>query len=212
MKSAEHTHESRRLTPRQLEILTYVRDYRRSHGYSPTMQELADSLHITKVTVFEHVGALERKGLLRRLPHKARSLEPTDLAEFPDEVAGGIPLVGHIAAGHPIEAIENREIIELKDMFPAREGTFLLRVRGDSMIDEQIRDGDYVVVEKRSRVKDGDVVVALLEDGDATLKKLYRDKKHNRYRLQPANPEFEPTFVDRLDVQGVVVGVLRKFG
>ena len=138
-------------------------------------------------------------------------MELTDQVEFPDEVRGGIPLVGHIAAGMPIEAIENREFIELQDMFPAREGTFLLRVRGDSMIDEQIRDGDYVVVEKRNRVKDGDVVVALLEDGDATLKKLYRDKKRNRYRLQPANPEFEPTFVDRLDVQGVVVGVLRKF-
>ena len=212
MKSAEYAHECRRLTPRQLEILIYVRDYRRSHGYSPTMQELADSLRITKVTVFEHVGALEKKGLLRRLPHKARSLELTDQVEFPDEVAAGIPLVGHIAAGRPIEAIENRELVELQDMFPAREGTFLLRVRGDSMIDEQIRDGDYVVVEKRNRVKDGDVVVALLEDGDATLKKLYRDKTRNRYRLQPANPEFEPTFVDRLDVQGVVVGVLRKFG
>jgi repressor LexA len=210
MASHAQSQEARRLTPRQLQILTFIRDYRRKNGYSPTMQELADSLHITKVTVFEHVGALEKKGLLRRLPYKARSLELAPHVDFPDEPAG-LPLVGHIAAGAPIEAIENREAVSLDEMFPTKEGTFLLHVRGDSMIDEQIRDGDYVVVEKRKDVRDGETVVALLDDGEATLKKLYRDKNKGGFRLQPANPDFAPIFVDKLNIQGVVIGVLRRY-
>ena len=174
------------------------------------MQELADHLGITKVTVFEHVGALEKKGLLRRLPYKARSLELAPHVDFPDEPVG-LPLVGHIAAGAPIEAVENRETVSLDEMFPTKEGTFLLRVRGDSMIDEQIRDGDYVVVEKRKDVRDGETVVALLDDGEATLKKIYRDKNKGGFRLQPANPDFAPIFVDKLNIQGVVIGVLRRY-
>jgi len=211
MATPAQSQEARRLTPRQLQILTFVRDYRRKRGYSPTMQELADSLRITKVTVFEHIGALEKKGLLRRLPYKARSLELSSQVEFPDEARAGLPLVGRIAAGAPIEAIENREMVELEQMFPAKEGTYLLRVRGDSMIEEQIRDGDYVVVDNRKEVRDGEMVVALLDDGEATLKKLYRDKKKGRFRLQPANPDFAPIYLDRLNIQGVVVGVLRKY-
>ena len=211
MPPSAQAQEARRLTPRQLQILTFLRDYRRKHGYSPTMQELANRLRITKVTVFEHVGALEKKGLLRRLPYKARSLELAAHVEFPDEARAGLPLVGHIAAGAPIEAVENRQNLALDQMFPAKEGTYLLRVRGESMIDEQIRDGDYVVVENRKQVRDGETVVALLDDGEATLKKLYRDKKKGRFRLQPANPEFAPIYVDRLNIQGVVIGVLRKY-
>jgi repressor LexA len=211
MPTSARAQEARRLTPRQLQILTCIRDYRRKRGYSPTMQELADKLKITKVTVFEHVGALEGKGLLRRLPYKARSLELAPHVEFPDEMCPGLPLMGRIAAGAPIEAVENRETVDLQEMFPAKEGTYLLRVRGDSMIDEQIRDGDYVVVENRKEVRDGEMVVALLDDGEATLKKLFRDKKKGRFRLQPANPDFAPIFVDRLNIQGVVIGVLRKY-
>ncbi len=203
--------EARRLTPRLLQILTFIRDFRQKNGFSPTMQELADELGVTKVTVFEHVAALEKRGLLRKLPHKARSLELTSLVRFPEQNESVIPLVGHIAAGAAIEAVEQSDTVALGELFPARDGTFMLKVRGDSMIDEQIRDGDYVVVERRERVRSGETVVALIDRNEATLKKLYHEK--NRIRLQPANPAFEPTYVepDRLDIQGVVVGVLRTY-
>jgi repressor LexA len=211
MAKSKQGHESRVLTPRQMAILRFIRDYQHSNGYSPTMQELADELGITKVTVFEHVGALERKGLLRRLPHKARSLELTSLVSFPDEDSSGIPLLGRIAAGHPIEAIEEPESLNLEEAFAARDNTFVLQVTGDSMIDDQICDGDYVVIEQRRRVRNGEKVVALLDDGEATLKRFYREGR--RVRLQPANPDFDPIYVDarRLDVQGVVIGVIRRY-
>lgn len=198
---------SPRLTPKQLRILTLIRDYQRKHGYSPTMQELADTLDVTKVTVFEHVTGLEKKGLLRRSRHRARSLELTSRVEFPDEAAHRLRLVGHIAAGSPIEAVENQEDIDLQELFDSKTGAFVLKVRGNSMIDEQIRDGDYVVCEKRDTARNGETVVALLEDGDATLKKFY--KEGNRFRLQPANSSFKPIFVDQVRIQGVVMGVIR---
>ncbi len=198
-----------RLTPKQLRILTLIRDYQRKHGYSPTMQEIAEVLGVTKVTVFEHVTGLEKKGLLRRSRHRARSLELTSRVAFPDESRTALPLVGHIAAGNPIEAIQSREEIDLQDMFTARSGAYVLKVRGDSMIDEHIRDGDYVVVERREDPRNGETVVALLEDGEATLKKFY--KEGSRIRLQPANPAFKPIYVDNVKVQGVVIGVLRTY-
>ena len=211
MTRADHDHESRTLTPRQLAILQFIRDYRRSRGYSPTMQEVADELGITKVTVFEHIGKLADKGLIRRLAYRARSLELTSSVSFPDERPGTLPLLGRIAAGHPIEAIENPETLDLEEVFAGRGERFVLKVTGDSMIDDHIRDGDYVVVEKRTRVRDGEAVVALLAGGEATLKRFYREGK--RVRLQPANPEFAPIMVpaDRIDVQGVVIGVIRKY-
>lgn len=198
-----------RLTPKQLRILTLIRDYQRKHGYSPTMQEIAEVLGVTKVTVFEHVTGLEKKGLLRRSRHRARSLELTSRAVFPDESRTALPLVGHIAAGNPIEAIQSREEIDLQDMFTARSGAYVLKVRGDSMIDEHIRDGDYVVVERREDPRNGETVVALLEDGEATLKKFY--KEGGRICLQPANPAFKPIYVENVKVQGVVIGVLRTY-
>ncbi len=200
--------DKRRLTPRQLQILTRIRDYRRSHGYSPSMQELADDLQISKVTVFEHVDTLVAKGQLYRNPHKARSLELTSQAQLPDERPTLLPLMGRIAAGLPIEAIENAEALDLESVFASRADTFVLRVTGNSMIDEQIRDGDYVVVEKRDTARDGETVVALIDDGEATLKKFYKEK--NRIRLQPANADFEPIYVDNVNIQGVVIGVLRR--
>ncbi len=211
MGRSKLTHESRTLTPRQLAILRFIRDYKRSHGYSPTMQEVADELGVTKVTVFEHVGALVKKGLLRRLPYKARSLELTSQVSFPESRPTALPLLGRIAAGYPIEAIEDEEALDLEELFGSRAETFVLRVSGDSMVDDHIRDGDYVVVEKRSRVRDGETVVALLDDGEATLKRFYREGK--QVRLQPANAQFSPFYVDpgRLDIQGVVVGVIRRF-
>ena len=195
-------------TPRQLEILRLIRDFRRRCGYSPTMQEIGDHLGLTKVTVFEHVGALERKGLLTRgAKHSARSLRVSDGAELPDERPTKLPLVGSIAAGVPLDAIEDTETIDLEDLFGRPQETFMLRVTGDSMIDEQIRDGDYVVCERRSDPYEGETVVALLAGGEATLKKFYREG--DRIRLQPANESFEPIYVDDVQIQGVVIGVVR---
>jgi repressor LexA len=204
-------HKFARLTPKQMRVLTFIRDYQRKHGYSPTMQEMADSMRVTKVTVFEHVTGLEKKGLLRRSRHRARSLELTEhgRAVFPDESRTSLPLVGHIAAGAPIEAVENRETVDLDDLFESRQGAFVLRVRGDSMIDEHIRDGDLVICEQRNTARNGETVVALLDDGEATLKKLYRE--NNRIRLQPANAAYEPIFVDSVHIQGVVIGVVRSY-
>jgi len=197
------------VTPRQFQILTFVRDYRRRLGYSPTMQEIGDHLGLTKVTVFEHVGALERKGLLRRgARHKARSLQVTSKATFPDERPTRLPLRGRIAAGAPIEAVEDAEALDLEEVFAHAGQTFVLQVTGDSMIDEHIRDGDYVVCERTNTARNGQTVVALLRDGEATLKTFYREK--GRVRLQPANPDFQPIYTDQVDIQGVVVGVVRR--
>ncbi|MCG3138726.1 MAG: LexA repressor [Phycisphaerae bacterium] len=202
-------HERRRLTPRQLQIMTLLRDYQNENGYSPTMQEIADHLGVSKVTVFEHVETLIAKGLLRRLPHKARSLELTSHVEFPDEKNTVFPIRGYIAAGRPIEAVEQDETIELLDMFQSRHPTFILKVRGDSMIDDQIRDGDYVICEQRRDARSGETVVALLEGGEATLKRYYREG--HKVRLQPANSNYEPIILDRVEIQGVVRGVLRSY-
>jgi repressor LexA len=202
------------LTPKQLHVLRRIRDHRLAHGYSPTMQELADELGVSKVTIFEHVEALIRKGALLRQPNKARSLAVNRAVSLPDaERRTRLPLLGHIAAGHPIEAIEDRQYLDLDELFPPTAprgvGTFVLRVRGDSMIDEQIRDGDYVVVRERSSARSGETVVALLDNGEATLKKFYRDR--GRIRLEPANPAYQPIWVKECRIQGVVVGVIRTY-
>ncbi|MBS3735181.1 MAG: transcriptional repressor LexA [Phycisphaerae bacterium] len=198
------------LTPRQLQVLRFVRDYRNQHGYSPTMQEIGDELALSKVTAFEHVAALERKGALRRgARHSARSLQVCDDIELPEDRTGGVPLVGRIAAGTPLEAVENPETLSLDRMFHNASGDlFALEVTGESMIDEHIRDGDFVICQRRQTARDGETVVALLEDGEATLKTFY--KEGNRIRLQPANPEFKPIYPNQCNVQGVVIGVVRK--
>ena len=202
------------LTPKQLHILTRIRDLRLTRGYSPTMQELADELGVSKVTVFEHVEALIKKGALVRKPNKARSLEVSPDVELPDEQRHTrLPLVGTIAAGSPIEAVEDREHLDLESLFAPRRGgqtnTFVLRVRGDSMIDEQIRPGDYVICEQRQTARNGETVVALIDDGEATLKKFYKEAGH--IRLQPANDKYEPIIVKDCKIQGVVIGVIRTY-
>lgn len=200
------------LTPKQMHILTRVRDLRLAQGYSPTMQELADELGISKVTVFEHVEALIKKGALVRDPNKARSLQVHPDLELPDDRPTKLPLVGSIAAGRPIEAVEEREFLDLEDLFAPRRRrsaaeTFVLRVKGDSMIEEHIRNGDYVICLKRDTARNGQTVVALLDDGEATLKKFYKERK--RIRLQPANRKYEPIYVDDCQIQGIVIGVVR---
>ena len=199
------------VTPRQLQILRFIYDWRKRCGYSPTMQEIGDQLGLTKVTIFEHVAALEKKRLLHRGPkHSARSLQLSDEVEFPEESPGAakLPLVGRIAAGRPIEAVEDREELDLEAMFAGRDDTFVLQVTGLSMIDEHIADGDYVICQKRNTARNGETVVALLADGETTLKKFYRE--NGRVRLQPANPAFEPIYADDVQIQGVVVGVVRR--
>ena len=196
------------LTPRQLEILTCIRDTRRDFGYSPTLQEIGDELAISKITVFEHVETLIRKRLLTRQSNRARSLELTTSARLPDDRPTRLPMLGRIAAGHPIEAIETPDTIDLEEVFSSRYPVGILTVTGDSMIDDQIRDGDWVVYEQRRNPRNGDTVVALVDD-EATLKRFYKEK--NRVRLQPANEAFEPIFVRDVDIQGVVIGVIRRF-
>lgn len=202
------------LTPRQTDVLVAIRNYRHIHGYAPTMQELADLLGTSKVTIFEHVGALEKKKILRRDKHKARSLEICTDKKLPDESrTTKLPLLGNIAAGSPIEAVENREEIDLEALFASKAGVYVLRVRGESMIEDHLMDGDYVVIERRNAARNGEQVVALLtETNEATLKRFYREP-NNMVRLQPANSSMEPRFVDaeHVRIQGVVIGVLRSY-
>ena len=199
------------VTPRQLDILRLIRDFRSNRGFSPTMQELADRLGVSKVTVFQHLEALVEKGLIRKSRHKARSLALTNRVEFQDQHDQTLPLLGYIAAGAPIEAIQADQKLEVPSMFRKPGQNFVLRVRGDSMLDEQIRDGDFVIVDSGSQPKNGQTVVALLENGEVTLKRFYREG--TRIRLQPANEAYEALYVpaNELTVQGVVIGILRKY-
>lgn len=202
------------LTPKQLKILQLIRDCRVRHGYSPTMQELADEIGVSKVTVFEHVEALIKKGALVREPNKARSLSIAEGVAVPDEARPlHFPLVGKIAAGYPIEKMEDRDELDVMDIVGPRAGRsgaiFALRVTGESMRDEGILDGDYILVERGDTATNGDRVVALLPNGETTLKTFYREP--DRIRLQPANPEFKPIYVKDCKVQGIVRSVLRKY-
>ena len=202
------------LTPKQLRILKLIRDWRVRRGYSPTMQELADEIGVSKVTVFEHVEALIKKGALIREANKARSLSIADNCAVPDESRPlRFPLVGRIAAGYPIEKVEDREEIDLQDLIGPRndrpDSTFALQVEGDSMRDEGILDGDVVLVERTQVAQNGDRVVALLPDGSTTLKTFFKEDDH--IRLQPANPDFDPIRVKFCQVQGIVRGVVRRY-
>ena len=202
------------LTPKQLRILKLIRDQRVVCGCSPTMQEIADEVGISKVTVFEHVEARIKKGVLQREPNKARSLSICEGTILPDESEPlSFPLVGKIAAGLPIEKYEQTDRLELEALFGPRIGqkaaTFALCVEGDSMKDEGILDGDYVLVERRDTASNGERVVALLPNGETTLKTFFKERNH--IRLQPANPEFEPIIVYECQIQGVVIGVMRRY-
>lgn len=195
------------LTKKQHHLLEYLKEFRQEKGYSPTLEEMSQYFGVSKITMHEHVSALVRKGAITRAKHRARSIE------VPGEEDGAhpltFPLCGTIQAGAPIEAIEKTENVSFEDVFKARRTCFLLRVRGDSMIDEQIRDGDYVLVEQRRTARNGETVVALLETGEATLKTYFKEK--SRIRLQPANKKMKPIFVEEVKIQGVVIGVLRRY-
>ncbi|MBL4590379.1 MAG: transcriptional repressor LexA [Phycisphaerales bacterium] len=201
------------LTPKQLRILQLIRDSRVRRGYSPTMQELADEIGVSKVTVFEHVEALIKKGALVREANKARSLSIAEGIAVPDEDRPlKFPLVGRIAAGYPIEKVADTDEIDLVE-FLGTSGddgsTFALQVEGDSMRDEGILDGDLVLLRRAQVANNGDRVVALLEDGSTTLKTFYKEADH--IRLQPANPDFSPIRVKFCQIQGIVRGVVRRY-
>jgi len=194
-------------TKKQKVVLEFIRDYQLENDLSPTLEEIGRELAITRVTAFQHVKSLEKKGALRTVPLMSRSIQILDPDYRP--VSRTVPVRGRIAAGSPIEAVEDVEEFDPQEFFPAGEGYFLLRVRGDSMIGDHIRDGDLVLVEPRETADDGETVVAVLPEGDATLKRLYREK--GRFRLQPSNPTMDPMYVDDLTVRGVVRGVVRRY-
>ena len=202
------------LTPKQLEVLELIKIGRIKNGYSPTMQELARELGVSKVTVFERVEALIRKGALNREANKARSLSIADAYASNQDSQIRFPLVGRIAAGMPIERCEDQDSLDLSEMFTVRVGqqgeTFALKVEGQSMKDEGIMDGDYVLVKQQSVAKNGDRVVALLPDGETTLKTFFNEPDGS-IRLQPANDEFEPIVVTDCQIQGVITGVVRSY-
>jgi repressor LexA len=199
------------LTRRQRAVLDVIREFIATHGYSPSLEEIGDALRLSSVaTVHKHVTHLVEKGYVRRAWNQNRSIEILDTAPGAGSIS--VPLVGNIAAGRPLEAVPTSETISIPaELIAGRGRAFVLRVQGDSMIDEQIRDGDFVIVEERKTADDGQTVVALVDGAEATLKRIFRSGSD--IRLQPANPAMSPIVVeaDRVKIQGVVVGVLRKY-
>ena len=198
------------LTRRQREILDYLKEFIDERGYAPSLEEIGSRFSLSSLaTVHKHLMNLQEKGFIRRAWNRSRSVELVQTR------AGGraldLPLLGYVAAGEPIEAVVGAETVTVpEDLVGSRE-TYALRVRGSSMIDEQIRDGDLVVVEDRQVARNGEMVIALLDGSDVTLKTFYREKGH--IRLQPANEAHDPIIAspDAVQVQGVVIGVIRRY-
>lgn len=195
-----------KLTRRQEEVYKFIRGKIRGRGYGPTVREIAAEFGIQSPNgVVCHLKALEKKGLIVREPNMSRAIQ---LAAEPIEERS-LPLAGRIAAGVLHEAIEQNERVDFREMFdPGTKNLFVLQVQGESMIEDQIADGDYVVVQKQRTARKGQIVVALTDEGEATLKRWFPEK--NRIRLEPANSTMKPIFVKDARVLGVVVGVVRK--
>lgn len=194
------------LTDRQKEVYEFIREKIQNRGYGPTVREIGEDFGISSPNgVMCHLKALEKKGIISREPNMSRAIQLTDVGK--DE---GIPLVGQIAAGSLAEAIEQAERLNLEELFPAKKNCFALRVRGDSMIEAQIADGDIVICRRTKTAHKGDIVVALTDEGEATLK--YWFPEANRIRLQPANSSMKPIYARDVQVLGVVTGVIRKVG
>lgn len=204
------------ITKRQRQVYDFIHDFVQEHGYSPSFEEIGGGLGLSSLaTVHKHVTNLERKGLIKRDYNRSRSIDvlpvrglfrkqPKPAPDF------SLPLLGRIAAGQPIEAVQQGETISLGDITRSKD-VFVLQVKGQSMRDEHIVDGDYVLVEKADNARDGEIVVALVDGSDATLKRLYREGA--KIRLQPSNSEMNPIIVaaKSVKVQGRVIGVLRKY-
>jgi repressor LexA len=198
------------LTKRQREILDFLNEFIQDDGYAPSLEEIGRRFGLSSLaTVHKHLTNLQDKGFIKRSWNRSRSVElvPTR--------AGGraleLPLLGYVAAGAPIEAVAGSETIAVPEDLAGKRDMYVLRVKGDSMIDEQIRDGDFVIVEDRKTAENGEMVIALIGGSDVTLKKFYLE--NGRVRLQPANPAVRPLVYssDEVQVQGVVVGVMRKY-
>ena len=207
-------------TPRQLQILQTISNFRANHCCSPTIAELAKDMGTSRSTVFEHIAELRKKRLLTTSPNKARSLKITSKAQkllnqlafeadtYPESTPDGIPLVGRVAAGMPIDAIETHDQLSISSHFCADENTFALEVSGDSMIEDNIHDGDFVVCRKSATANNGQLVVAIVDDNSATVKRFYREK--NKIRLQPANENYSPIYTQNCRIEGIVLGLVRK--
>ena len=198
------------LTKRQREILDYLSEFIQQHGYAPSLEEIGRRFNLSSLaTVHKHLTNLQEKGFIRRAWNRSRSVElvPTRTGVRALE----LPLLGFVAAGAPIEAVATNETIAVPEALAGKRDSYVLRVKGDSMIDEQIRDGDFVIVEDRKTADNGEMVIALVGGQNVTLKKFYRE--NGKIRLQPANPAMRPLLVDpdQVQVQGVVVGVMRKY-
>lgn len=246
------------LTSKQNEIVRFIWTYRRTNGMAPTLSEIADALGVSKITVHEHIGLLEKKGALKKEKYQSRSLtlsravvkelEAVDRERERLAAVGGrgsdgarakeaggargsgrarathapaagssprgfsLPLLGTIAAGAPIEALEDPSTLDIATALRLDRASYALRVRGDSMVDDGIHEGDFVLVEKRTNPREGETVVAVLEGNEATLKRFYRDSGGG-YRLVPANARLQPIVVpkNKLEIRGVVVGQLRRY-
>jgi repressor LexA len=204
------------ITRRQREVYDFIAGFVQSHGYSPSFEEIGEGLGLSSLaTVHKHISNLEKKGLLRRDYNRSRSIDVLPPRGRMKQALGtpasaSLPLMGRIAAGKPIEAVENPASISLAE-FTASKDVFVLEVTGDSMQDEHIVSGDYVLVEKTNSARNGEIVVALVDGSEATLKRFYHEGE--RVRLQPANATMQPIMVpaQAVQIQGRVIGVLRKY-
>lgn len=200
------------LYKRQKQLVDFIGQYIQSHGHSPTLQEIATSMNLLSLaTVHEHIATLVRKGILKKYEGSVRGLEIVDPRYNADGPGLNLPILGYIAAGKPIEPFTdpNASYSVSPNMVSGKKRSFVLQVRGDSMIEEAILDGDFVVVEEEQEAKNGDIVVALLENGLATLKRFF--KETTRIRLEPANSTMSPIYATNVRIQGKVVGVIRRF-
>lgn len=196
------------LTRRQHDILHFFEQYTSAQGISPTLEETARHFGLNKVTIFGHVAELQRKGCLRRAaPGVSRGLQ---IVRETTAVPAWLPILGTIAAGAPIDALETPEVLAFEEFVPPGSDVYVLRVRGTSMIEDSICDGDMVLVERRGNPQPGETVVAVLPGEAATLKRYYLEPD-GRVRLQPANAALEPLFVDDVEIRGVVIGVIRRY-
>ncbi len=200
------------LYKRQKQILEYINQYIQKFGYSPTLQQIAEAINVNSLaTVHEHLEALAKKGVIRRYKGAVRGIEV--LERKMDQISSGLelPVLGFIAAGQPIEphTDPNASLDVSPSLVSGKRPAFILQVKGDSMVEEGIFDGDYVVIEQQEEAKNGDIVVALLENGLATLKRYFREA--TRIRLEPANAKMAPIFTRKVKIQGKVVGVVRRF-
>jgi repressor LexA len=217
LKTAERPAQ---LTPRQFQLLKMVAGFCRNQCYSPTLGEMASELGLSRSTIFEHIAELRRKGLLCGSPNRARSLTLSSRAHallsqraerncvFSSDESSAIPLAGTVAAGVPLEAVENIESLSLSGCFGTGDDIFALEARGQSMVNEDIREGDFVICRPSSTAADGQLVIAIVDGENATLKRFYREPE--RARLEPANDDYQPIYSDNCRIEAVVIGLVRK--